>query len=142
MSFVKLRQKLKSKLEGIDSIQEVQDFPSEEFGGFPVAMISDEIRSESEFQTTTENKRNYIFIIYLIQEIETKGQRQATIIIESLVDEVMDALDKDQTLMGVDLGTGKTMIIMRPSLSEFYNTDKYVIAKLEISILVQFDTES
>ena len=142
MSFSKLRQKLKSKLEAIDSIQETQDFPSEEFNGFPVAMISDEIRNESEFQTTTENKRVYIFIIYLMQEIENVGKRKASIIIESVVDDVIDALDKDQTLTGVDLGTGKTMIVMKPSLSDFFNDNKYVVAKIEVSIIVQFDIEA
>lgn len=138
MSFQIIREKLKEKLEGVSSIQEVQDFPSEEFGGFPCAIVKS-ARNESEFQTTTENKRTYVFTVYLIQEIENKGVRQARRIIESVVDDVIDELDKDQVLTGIDLGNGKDMIIMYPVLTDIVDDTQYVTAELEINIVVQFN---
>jgi len=91
MSFEVIRNKLKNKLESIDSIQEVHAYPTETFNGFPAAVVASG-RMESEFETTTENKRTYIFTIYIYQDIETKGVEKARRIIEGTVDDVIEAL--------------------------------------------------
>ena len=144
MAFQALRNQVKVVLEGVSSIQEVRDYPSEAFGGYPAAMVVT-TRNESEFQTTIENKRIYVFTIFLIQLIEKKNERQARRIIEGVVDDVIDTFDQDQLLSGVSLPANETMIIVRPALSEIYvwesSGTRYIVAEMELGITVQFNIE-
>ena len=141
MAWQGLRNIIKAKLESISSIQEVQDYPNDEFGGYPAAMV-ESTRNEADFQTTTENKRNYIFTIYLFQESESKGEKQARRIIEGVTDDVIEAFDQDQLLTGVSLPSNEELAVSFPMLSQIYTSDdaKYVVGELELRILVQFST--
>lgn len=143
MAFVNIRNKIKSKLEAIDSIQEVQDFPTDEFGGFPAAMATS-TRLEADFQTTTENKRTYVFTVYIIQEVKSQGERKARQIVEEVVDDVIEDFDKDQLLSGITLPSNEAIIISYPVLSSIYTggEGRYVVGELEIKVVVQFDTEA
>ena len=139
MAWVNIKSKVKDKLESISSIQEVHDYPTEEFNGFPVAVI-ETVRNESDFETTNENKRSYVFNIYLLQEIETKGVKKAREIIEEVVDDVMEAFDKDQRLSGIELPNNEVMIISLPSLSRIYISEKgkYVVGEVELKVITSF----
>lgn len=139
MSFQILRDKLKSKLERVSSIQEVHSFPTEEFGGFPAAVVAS-ARMESEFETTTENKRTYIFTVYLFQELESQGANKARQIIEETADDVIEALDEDQLLSGIEdsLPSQETMIIAFPVVPEIIEGEKYIRAELEIRVIISF----
>ena len=135
--FQSIRNQIKTKLEGIASIQEVRDYPSEEFGGFPAAMVTS-TRNEGEFETTKENKRVYVFTIYLLEDVESKGARQARRIIEGVVDDVIESFDEDQLLTGVSLSSKETMIICFPGLADVYETSdgKYTIGEMELKVAV------
>jgi hypothetical protein len=142
--FEVVRNKIQEKLDAINEIQEVQEFPSEEFGGFPVAIVKS-TRNDSEFETTVENERTYIFTVYLMQDIESQGMRKARRIIEGLVDIVIDAFDKDQILEDVGLQTAlpdnKTVIIVFPVMTNLGTTEdqKYVVAELDIKVKISFN---
>ncbi|MHA1225122.1 MAG: hypothetical protein ACTSR2_01000 [Candidatus Hodarchaeales archaeon] len=140
MAFEPIRNQLKTKLESIDSIQEVHDYPTEEFGGFPAAIVKS-TRNDAEFQTTTQNQRVYIFTVYILQEIESQDIRKARRIIEGVVDDVIEAFDQDQLLTGISLPSNETMIISFPVLSQIWEDPKYVVAELEVRVVVQFDTQ-
>jgi len=139
MSFEILRNRLATKLKTISSIQEVHTYPTEEFGGFPAAVIAS-ARMDSAFETTNENKRTYIFTIYLFQELESKGANQARRIIEGVCDDVIEALDEDQGLTGIesDLPSQETMVIAFPVVPEILEDPKYIRAELEIRIVISF----
>lgn len=142
MGFESIREKLKTKLRTISSIQQVEDFPNDQWGGYPAALITS-ARNESTFQTTIENKRTYVFAVFILQELETAGEQKARRIIEGVTDDVIEALDKDQLLTGISLPTNETMIIAFPTLSNIYTSDdsKYVVGELEIRVNIQFNTE-
>jgi len=129
---------IKAKLEGISVIQEVHDYPTESFGGFPAAVVKS-TGNESEFQSTTDNKRIYTFTVYLIDEIESENVRQSRRVIRGVVDDVMTSFDQDQLLSGVDLPNNESMLFVRPALSEIWEEPEYVVAELNISVMVQFN---
>jgi len=137
MGFQSIRNAIKTRLETISSIQEVADYPNEQFGGFPAAMIAS-TRNEGEFEMTKENKRTYVFTIYLLQDEKSQGARQARRIIEGVVDDVIQSFDEDQLLDGVSLSSSETMIICFPALSDIYETPdgKYIVGEMELRVVV------
>jgi hypothetical protein len=138
-SWEHIRNKVVSKLEAITQINEVLEFPSEEFTKFPVAML-ETVRNESDYETTTQNKRTYVFSIYILQDIESVEMKKARRIIQDAVDAVLDAFDNDQQLSGIDMPTNEAMVITIPTLSRiFTNIDgKYVVGEIELKVITSF----
>ncbi len=141
MSFVSIKAKIKEKLESIASIQQVEDYPTEDFNGFPAAMVAS-ARLEADFETTEENKRTYVFAVYVLQEINNKDERKARNIVEATVDDIIEDFDKDQQLSDISLPSGETMIISFPVLSSIDTGPggRYVEGILEIKVVISFDT--
>jgi len=139
MSFQPIRNAIKAKLLDVDSIQQVIDFPSNTFTGYPAAMVTTS-RSEAEFNTTQEDERIYVFTIYIMQEVAVLKEQKSRRVIEGVVDDVLDAFDNDQLLDGVDLPSNETIIISLPALSQIYNSDdtKYIVGEMEIKVKTQF----
>lgn len=135
-----IRNKVVSKLEGITSIQEVQEFPSEEMNGFPNAQL-ETVRNESEYETNVQNKRTYVFNIYILQTIESAGgMKKARRIVQGVVDDVLDTFDEDQQLEGIDMPDNEPLIITLPALSDIYtNIDGiYVVGVVELRVITSF----
>ena len=139
MSFDVIKAKIKSKLEGIGSIQEVHDYPTLEFRGCPAAVVAS-TRMEAEFETTTENKRTYVFTIFVYQEIETQGLKKARLIIEKTCDNIIETFDEDPLLTGIgeNLPAQETMIVCFPVVNEILQEEKYVRGELEIKVIISF----
>ena len=138
MSFVTLKEKLKSKLSGITSIQEVADYPTDEFNGYPAVMIAT-ARNEGEFETTTENKRTYVFKIFVLQKCDKEvGERKARNIVDKVVDDIIETFDEDQQLTGITLPSQETLIISFPALGEVRNEPPFVIAEMELKVVISF----
>ena len=139
-----LRNKIKDKLATISEIQEVQDYPTLEFGGFPVAVIKS-TRNESSFETTKENLRVYVFTVYIMQDIASQGMKKARGIVEATVDSILDAFDKDQNLEAVGLQTAlpadKTVMKSQPLMTDIGTTDdeKFAVAKLDIKVSISIN---
>lgn len=140
MAFVNIRELLKTKLATVTSIQEVHDFPNEEFNGFPACVIASN-RNEAEFEDTIHNERVYVFTLWILQQVEGLGKQKARQIIEEVMDDVIESFDKDQELAGLSLPSNEDIIICYPMLSSIYtDTDgKYVIAEMELKVKVSFN---
>jgi hypothetical protein len=132
-----LREKIKTQLNTLSSIERVYDYPTEDFQGFPAAIIRS-AGNESDYETTAENERHYIFEVFLLQESESelRSRREARRIIESSVDEILDLIDKDEFLSGIVLPSGKIMLGIIPVASEIVDLDKYVATKLTLTIRI------
>ena len=108
-----LKNKIKTKLDGITKLQEVSDDPKLDFSGYPSAVIipSDD---DSDYETNQENLRIYSFDVNLFYEVQASGIGAALDALYDLADDVMDLFDKDQTLSGISLPTDYTMIAVLP----------------------------
>ena len=139
MSFVTIKDQIKVKLETIASIQEVHDFPHQDFGGFPAVTVRT-VGNTSDYETTCENGELYTFALQCFQNIEGEVHTAtaARRIMEVLCDTIRDAFDSDEFLTGISLPADRTMIGVLPTVSEIYETDngKYVIADIEIAVQI------
>lgn len=134
-----IKDKLKSKLESISSINQVMYYPNHDFSGYPSAVIrhSD---GTSIRETTSENFEEYRFSIYLFQDINTevKTIMEWYEVMEDLIDEVRDSFDNDEFLSGITMSTNRTMLGTMPvgwNIGEEEN-GKYIIGELIITIQV------
>ena len=135
MAFEVLRETIKTKLESITEIEKVYDYPTEDLNGYP-AVIVRAIGNESDYQTTAENERHYVFELYSYYLSDPNNRRKARRAIESLVDEILDAFDKDEYLSGITLPSGKIMLGIIPTLSEIIDLEKYVEATIRLTIKI------
>ena len=70
MSLVTLKEQIKSKLDLIDNIQQVEDYPTIDFNGYPSAVVRS-MGVDNDYETTCENLETYRFEIYLVIEMRT-----------------------------------------------------------------------
>jgi len=109
-----LLEKLVSILEANALIKEVFNYEVEEFNGDPACTIIPS-ENESDYNTTEENLRIYVFSIklYVNRTITVAGRdvkSDADRKLRNLVDSVLDDFDKDYTLSGIVNPTGYTFI--------------------------------
>jgi len=64
MSFITLKNKIKSVLLTIPEIQQVLDYPSQDFQGFPAVVVRTNGNTSS-YETTSENDEIYGFSLFL-----------------------------------------------------------------------------
>jgi len=138
MSFQHLRNQIKTKLQALTEIQNVYDYPTNDFSGYPAAVIQ-ALNNESDYETTCENERHYIFKLYIWQETEFLNERDARRKIEYLADLIIDTFDKDELLTGISMPAGKTILGIRPALAEIVPAEKYIYAEIDLTIKVSFD---
>ena len=151
MSFDVINTKLKSVLDGVSKLQQVYEYPTEKFDGFPSATITPSENS-ADFETNNENERNYAFIIRLFQDIpnsNVEGEKPlpfAFRVLRLLVDDTLDKFDKDETLSGISMPTGYTMLNLSATPSSWGAVvgldQKIIMAEIIITVKVSFDTKS
>jgi len=138
MSFITLKEKVKTMLVAITELQEVKDYPTHDFKGYPSAMVRTD-GNTSNYETTNENDELYSFTIYLFQNLDGVWDVvKSREIIEELCDTVRDTFDSDEFLTGLSLPSGRTMLGVKPTVSKIYEEDsgKYVIAEIVLDIRV------
>lgn len=138
MSFITIKAKIKSMLQSIPQIEHVTDFPNQDFSGFPAVMIRTNGNS-SEYETTTENDELYSFSLFTYQIVEgVFTPAKARNILEEMCDIIRDTFDSDEFLNGIVLPSDRTILGVRPTVSEIGEDDsgKYCIAKIEIAVRV------
>jgi len=148
MSFNTLSDKLKSKLEGISKIQQVYEYPTIKFDGFPAATLTPS-ENAADFETSNENERNYAFIVRLFQDMPTgnisgeKPDDYAFRVLRQTVDDVLDAFDQDPTLSGISMLSGYTLLYLSAAPSSWAAiTDvepNIILAEIIITAKVSFD---
>jgi hypothetical protein len=141
-TFETLRDKLVTKLQAIADIQEVKTEPTAEFAGYPACSVypSDQ---ESDYQNTVQNERYYNFVIPVFYETASTGVGDALVALYDLVDQIIDAFDQDPTLTGIALPTGKQMISIEPSTSEWQEVPerKLLMTNIKLAIRVSADMQ-
>jgi len=138
MSFISLKAKIKSVLQTITAIQQVLDYPNQDFSGFPAVIVRTDGNS-SKYETTNENDEIYTFSLFVYQNIEgVFSKEKSRSILEELCDTIRDTFDSDEFLNGVSLPSNRTMLGVRPTVSEIGEDDsgKYCIAVIELAIRI------
>lgn len=143
-----LSDQLKSKLKEISDIQSVYDYPWLDFDGYPAATITPS-GLDSDYESNVENLRTYVFIVRLfvsLNEINQPSMQKKVEdgfrVAEELVDTVIDKFDKDETMSGISLPSGYTMVALVPipSVINYFVEDKMIVAEVRINVKVSFDT--
>lgn len=112
-----LASKLKSIVDSVDKVQTSYLFEREGAEGTPFATITPSA-NENAYRTTTENERVYAFDIRLF--VERKGQStpdSSESAMRGLVDDVLDALDRNWDLPNLTARTGYTYLYMEAAPS-------------------------
>lgn len=139
MSFITLKDKIKEKLSGISIIQQVEDYPTIDFNGYPAVTIRSD-GNTSQYETNYENDEIYSFTLFLYYPIDTtvKSMKQARSIVEETCDEIRDTFDSDEFLSGIILPSDRTMLGVRPTVSIIGEEEsgKYIGAEIELAIRI------
>ncbi len=87
--------------------------------------------NESDYLTTSENKRQYSFVIRIFVERKSRTPAEAETVLRGAIDALLDAFDNDYTLTGTVLGCRAT-----PSKWGYILADKeYRTADINISCM-------
>ena len=101
--FTTIRTAIRNKLETLvgegKPLAFVYDIHTTKIDGYPSATFEPS-DMESDFATTTENLRTYVFRIVIHQETEKVGKSKALEILAHAVDETIKLFDNDITLGG------------------------------------------
>ena len=101
--FTTIRTAIKTKLDTLTGVGQpiafVYDEHRTKLTGYP-AITVEPSDMESDFATTIENQRTYIFRIIIHQEIEKVGRSKAIDILCNATDKVITTFDADITLGG------------------------------------------
>jgi len=139
MSIVTLKNQIKTKLDAIDEIQEVQDYPTVDCNGYPLAVVRS-MGVDNEYETTCDNLETYKFEVYLVFEnsggVKTLSDTRG--IVEGLCDTVRDNFDNDEFLSGLSLPSDRQLMGVLPALGEISEVEegKYVEAIIILNIRV------
>jgi len=149
MSWNVLNDQIKTKLEQITNISNVYDFAWLDFDGFPAATITPSA-FESDYQSNIENQRKYVFTIRLFHKIdvisakpsEKERVEEAFRVMRGLIDTVVDSFDKDETMSGIVLPAGKTMVgvIPVPTNISYFPEEKIIVGEVILNVKILFDT--
>lgn len=134
---------LKSILTSNTLIQSVYDYERANAEGTPFATITPSA-NENDYATTTENRRVYAFLIRVF--VERAGQSnypQAETTTRSLVDSVLDDLDKNYQLTGLTIPAGYTFLFMEAAPSQWGyvgREQEYRVAEVTVRCHFYVDT--
>lgn len=133
-----IRDKIKTQLATLSSIAEIQDYITDSFNKYPATVIAF-IGSDSDYETTAHNERQYNYDVSIFQASDSavKNRREATRIIQSITDEILDLFDKDQQLSGISMPSGKTILAITPLPSEPVYLEKYVAISITLIVRVE-----
>lgn len=143
-----LKTKIVAMLRASALLQEVYDYEASEFGGDPVAVVIAS-RNESDYRTTTANRRIYAFNIQLwVKYTEPRDAHKSEQVLTDLVDSVLDLFDKYYTLgtgspgAALVLRTGHTMIRTQALPSQWMYTERETTYRgAEIVLTCELDVD-
>lgn len=146
MSWNTLRGQITTLIDSLSDIHEVSGTPKLKFGGYPAAYITPS-DNESDYETTTENIRTYVFNLRLFYETKHTGVGNALDKLEGIVDTVLDTLDQEDLkgatsrTIGTNLPSGYTFIniLAHPSLWGQVEGEQLVFAEIKVKIRISRD---
>lgn len=135
MSFISLKTAIKNRLLNITEIEEVKDYPSQDFTNFPSAVV----RSNgvlNDYETNKENLETYQFTIFVFYSYQAESDNEADIRerLETLCDTIRDDFDDNEFLNGISLPADRVMIGIYPTSAVIgeYDNGKYIGCEIEI----------
>lgn len=140
--FDKISTALKTLLSQNTDIQSVYDFEVSNLEGFPALTIVPSANASS-YNSTTENRRAYGFVIRLYVErlSGTNNERTCENTMRGLVDSLLDALDSNYNL-DIATETGYTFLFMRAAPSRWgYAGRENNLRVAEINVELEFDVD-
>lgn len=138
----KTKKILKNILDATGLLQVVYNYEREDATGTPFATITRSAK-ENDYSTTSENTRVYAFVIRLF--VERKGVsnpdscEQA---MDQLEDAVIDALDRNHRMTGLDVSTGYTFLFLDATPSNWGYVgaeNEYRVAELAVRVHFSVD---
>ena len=143
-----LKTKISAMLSANGLFQQVFTYEPEEFNGDPVAVIMPSV-NESDYRTTTSNRRIYAFNLQLLVKLgDPKGTKRVDDTLTDLVDSVLDDFDKYYTLgtgspgSALVLPTGYTMVrVWALPSTWFYVQREATYRGAEIQLKVEMDVD-
>ena len=144
--FDKISTALKSILFTLTKVQSFYDFEASNIEGFP-AMTMVASSNDSDYSTTTENRRVYAFVVRLYVERGSgnDSERTCEATMRDLVDTVLDRLDKNFILSGTTVPTqsGYTFLFMSSTPSSWgYAGRENEMRVAEIRFKLNFDIDT
>lgn len=144
----KLRNKIIAMLQASSLLEEVFEYEPSNFGGDPVAVVISSA-NESDYRTTTQNRRIYAFQVQLwVKYTEPRNPKESERVLTDLVDSVLDLFDKYYTLgtgspgSALSLPTGYTMIRTQALPSSWMYTERETTYRgAEIIIKCELDVD-
>jgi len=139
--FREIIDKITSKLDDIEKIQEVHKFSTRKFDGYPAAVVVPS-ENENDFETTASNQRVYATEIKILQETKNTNLQKAYEIILDLIDDVLDDFDSDQGLDGVEIPTGYNLLTVQAAPSSVLpvaDMDNMIMTTITIRVNVEVE---
>lgn len=138
-----LIKKIQSILTANSLLSNVYIFENADFEADPVATITPSA-NENAFTTTIENGRTYAFTIRLFKDrggqIKPEDAEEA---MRQLVDSVLDDLDKNWALSGMNVPTGYTFLFMDAAPSAWGYIDRETQLRVaEINVRCNFSIDT
>jgi len=138
-----LTEKIKSILSSNDLLENVYNYEASDMSGTPIATFTPSA-NESDYSTTTENRRVYAFNIRLFVNRLSGEQNEynADAAMRQLVDSVLDDFDKNHRLTGLGTKTGYCYLYLEALPSQWGYAgaeNNYRVA--ELSLRVHFDVD-
>lgn len=133
-----LKDKIKSVLQTITEIAQIEDYPNQDFNQYPAVELAYE-GNKSDYLTNTENDVIFNFILFVYQIVEGAiDRKKARLILEELSDTICDTFDSDEFLNGISLPSNRTMIGVRPTTVKIGEDEdgKFTVAQVELAIRV------
>lgn len=140
--FDKISKALMALFESNVGIETRYPYEATEIKGFPALTLTPSA-NENEYSTTTENRRVYAFVLRLYVERSSSEPEVAEQTMRQLVDSVLDTIDRNYTLSGLQTQTGYTFLLMNAAPSVWgYAGRENDMRVAEIKIQLHFDIDT
>ncbi len=133
-------------LDKNEFLQQTYDFEAADAESTPFASITPSA-NESEYHSTNENERVYAFLVrlYVLRKSGEGNEKDAEDAMRQLVDSVIDDLDKNERLNGLDTKTGYCFILMEAAPSAWGyagRANMYRVAEITLNIRYLVDVDA
>lgn len=146
-----IRSKLLEKLQTVTKLQQVLDYPVEEFTGYPAAFFIP-AEGEGEWVTNAEDERSYTFDIHIYYDIEPGGISNAIAALFDCIDDVLDVFAQDkhlsdtgtslQTLLTSNGYTSDTMVTTQPVSAAWEQDSEKKILRAVVKLQVRLNVSN
>lgn len=140
--FNKISTALFNLLKPLSKIQSFYNYEASNIDGTPALTLTPSA-NDSEYSTTTENKRVYAFVIrlYTVRGSGSDAESTCENTMRDMVDSVLDALDKNYYALGSSIAsqTGYTFLSMSAAPSQWgYSGRENEMRVAEIKVKLNF----